>query len=114
MSQLVECPFYDREFTGSIPVQVIPKTSKMALTALSPGAQHKESRARNQNWSALYVTGYNTISGLRSVIRKVRGYYKTTANFAFICGSFRQRVADIPKLFSSYVLTKPRWWPMQI
>ena len=34
-----------------IPGQVISRTLKMALAALSLGAQHSESRARNQNWS---------------------------------------------------------------
>ena len=37
---VVERPFYDREFAGSIPCQVIPKTLKMVLAALLLGAQH--------------------------------------------------------------------------
>ena len=37
---VVEHPLCDREVAGSIPGQVIPKTSKMALAALSIGAQH--------------------------------------------------------------------------
>ena len=37
---VVERPLCDREVAGSIPGQVIPKTLKMVLAALSLGAQH--------------------------------------------------------------------------
>ena len=37
---VVECPLCDREVAGSIPGQVIPKTLKMVLAALSLGTQH--------------------------------------------------------------------------
>ena len=37
---VVEPPLCDREVAGSIPGQVIPKTLKMVLAALSLGAQH--------------------------------------------------------------------------
>ena len=37
---VVERPLCDREVAGSIPRQVIPKTLKMVLAALSLGAQH--------------------------------------------------------------------------
>ena len=37
---VVERPLCDREVAGSIPGRVIPKTLKMVLAALSPGAQH--------------------------------------------------------------------------
>ena len=37
---LVEVPLCDREVVGSFPGQVIPKTLKMVLAALSLGAQH--------------------------------------------------------------------------
>ena len=37
---VVERPLCDREVAGSIPGQVIPKTFKMVLAALSLGAQH--------------------------------------------------------------------------
>ena len=40
----------DWEVTGSIPGQIIPKSLKMILAALSLGTQHYESRARNQDW----------------------------------------------------------------
>ena len=43
---VVEHPLCDREVAGSIPGQVIPKTLKMVLAALSLGAQYYESRAR--------------------------------------------------------------------
>ena len=43
---------YDWKVVGWIPGRVIPKTLKMVLAALLLGAQHYESRARNQNWSA--------------------------------------------------------------
>ena len=59
---MVEYPLCDREVVGSIPSRVIPKTLKMVLAALSLGAQHLESRARNQNWSVqcqYNVTGWN-------------------------------------------------------
>ena len=65
MAQLVERPLCDREVAGSIPGRVIPKTLKMVPGALSLGAQHKESRARNQNRSAqcqYNVTGWNIMS----------------------------------------------------
>ena len=56
---------------GLIPGRVIPKTMKMLLAALSLGAQHGESRARNQNWSAqcqYNVTGLNIMSSVWGVI----------------------------------------------
>ena len=37
---VVERPLCDREVAGSMPGQVIPKTLKMVLAALSLGAQH--------------------------------------------------------------------------
>ena len=52
VAHLVERPLCDREVAGSMPDQVISKTLKQVLAALSLGAQHQESRARNQNWSA--------------------------------------------------------------
>ena len=71
MAQLVERSLCDREVAGSIPDRVISKTLKMVLTALSLGAQHYESRARNQNWSAqcqYNVTGWNIMSSVWGVI----------------------------------------------
>ena len=52
VDQWVECLLCIRGVVGSIPIQIKPKTLKMVLAALSLGAQHSESRARNQNWSA--------------------------------------------------------------
>ena len=71
MAQVVEHLFCDREVAGLIPGRVIPKTSKMELAALWLGAQHKESRARNQNWLAqcqYNVTGWNIMSSVWGMI----------------------------------------------
>ena len=71
MAQLVEHSLCEGEFAGWIPSRVIPKTLKMVLAALSLGAQHQESRARNQNWSAqcqYNLTGWNIMSGVLGVI----------------------------------------------
>ena len=68
---LVECPLCDPEVAGSIPGQVIRKTLKMVLAALLLGAQHKESRARNQNWAAqcqYNVTGWDIMSSVWDVL----------------------------------------------
>ena len=51
---------------------------------------------------------------LLSVNRDVRGNSQTKANFPFICDSFRQRAANIPKLFSSCLLAQPSWRAMRI
>ena len=62
---VVECPFCDREVLGSNTDPVLPKTVKMAVAALSIGAQHYESGTRNDNRSAVCqynVTGWNIIS----------------------------------------------------
>ena len=62
---VVEHPLCDQEVAGSIPGRVIPKILKMVLAALSLGAQHEESRARNRNWSAhcqYNATGWNIMS----------------------------------------------------
>ena len=48
---LVERPLCDRKVAGLIPGEVIPKTLKMVLVALSPGAQHQEGRARTAQLS---------------------------------------------------------------
>ena len=40
MAHFVEHVLCDREVVGSIPSQVLPKTLKMVLAALSLGAQH--------------------------------------------------------------------------
>ena len=70
-AQLVERPLCDQEVLGSIPGRVKPKTLKMVLAALSLGAQHYESRARNQNWSAqchYNVTGWNIMACVYGMI----------------------------------------------
>ena len=40
---------------GSIPSPVIPKNLKIVLASHLLGAQHYESKARNQNWSAQVI-----------------------------------------------------------
>ena len=65
VAQLVECLLCDREVMGSIPSQVISKTLKIVLAAVFAWQSAKDSRARNQNWSAqcqYNVTGYNMSS----------------------------------------------------
>ena len=54
MAQFLQFPFCDQEVVGSIHVRVIPKTFSNG-TALSLGAQHKESRAK---------TGQPGVSGM--------------------------------------------------
>ena len=40
VAQLVECQLCDWKIVGWIPGEVVPKTLKMVLAALSLGAQH--------------------------------------------------------------------------
>ena len=62
----------------SIPGQVIPKTFKMVPAALSLGAQHYQSRARDQNRSAqcqYKVTERNIMSFLSTRFKVLCNFY---------------------------------------